>query len=409
MTSKPRRVHGGTGATPVIETRSQPTDIIRVPSRKIKTSVQNLLWGRAAGRCQIEYCNRPLYRVPSTQDNRNIAQQAHIYAFSRGGPRASDDWPEDLLNDVENLMLVCYDCHVLIDREDGPERFTADVLREMKRRHEERIEIAADVALTRESHILTYGTYVGDHQALPTFAEAKIALFPERAPASASLIELGTRTGSQRDHDDAFWAEQRRELKYQFERNVRIPIERGEVSHLSVFALAPQPLLIQLGVLLGDITPADVYQRHREPPGWNWPAGAEPVPFEVTAPENKTGTPALVFAISATITRDRITRVLGEEAAVWMITVPEPHNDVVKAREMLNAFRKEVRKVLNEIKAQHGHTTPIHVFPAMPVSLAVEFGRVRMPKADAPWVLYDEQQALGGFVRAFTISPETDT
>jgi allophanate hydrolase subunit 2 len=26
-----------------------------------------------------------------------------------------------------------------------------------------------------------------------------------------------------------------------------------------------------------------------------------------------------------------------------------------------------------------------------------------MPKADAPWILYDEQQSRGGFIRAFTI------
>ena len=43
------------------------------------------------------------------------------------------------------------------------------------------------------------------------------------------------------------------------------------------------------------------------------------------------------------------------------ITVAEPHNDLVKSRGMLSAFRQEVRKVLDRIKAQHGHTTPLHV------------------------------------------------
>ena len=41
-----------------------------------------------------------------------------------------------------------------------------------------------------------------------------------------------------------------------------------EIEHLSVFALGPIPLLVELGSLLGDITPADVYQLHREPAGW---------------------------------------------------------------------------------------------------------------------------------------------
>lgn len=389
--------------------RGDTRDITRPKSRAVPLAVQNVLWGRAAGRCQFDNCNRLLSRVPATQATRNIAEKAHIYAFSRGGPRADDAWPAELLHDVENLLLVCHDCHVTIDQGDGPERYTAAALMEMKRRHEQRIEIATDIAPNLSSHVLTYGTFVGAHQALPSFNDAAAALFPVRMPASPTVIELGTRSGSQRDRDDAFWAEQRRELEYQFGRQVRTPIERGDISHLSVFALAPQPLLIQLGVLMGDITPADTFQRHREPPSWAWPAEAESVPFEVSQPAHLGGSPALVLAVSATITPDRIARVLGNDAAVWTITVSEPHNDLVKARGMLSAFRQKVRKVLDRIKAQHGHAAPIHVFPALPVSLAVELGRARMPKADAPWILYDEQQSRGGFVRAFTLTAETDT
>jgi hypothetical protein len=48
----------------------------------------------------------------------------------------------------------------------------------------------------------------------------------------------------------------------------------------------------------------------------------------------------------------------------------------------------------------------LHVFPAMPVSLAVELGRVRMPKADLPWLLYDQMNARGGFIRALVIPGE---
>jgi hypothetical protein len=383
-------------------------DLTQAKTRDISPAVQNLLWGRAAGRCQFDNCNRVLSRASATQATRNLAEKAHIYAFSRGGPRADDVWPRELLNDVENLLLVCHDCHVTIDRGDGPERYTAAALMEMKRRHEKRIEIATGIAPNLSSHVLTYGTFVGAHQALPSFDDAAAALFPARFPASPTIIELGTRSGSQRDRDDAFWVEQRRELAYQFERQVRTPIERNDIKHLSVFALAPQPLLIQLGVLLGDITPADTFQRHREPSGWTWPAEAEPVPFEVAGPELTGGSPALVLAVSATITHDRIARVLGDDASVWTITAGEPHNDLVKARGMLSAFRQQVRRVLDRMKAQYGHTTPIHVFPALPVSLAVEFGRARMPKADAPWVLYDEQQSRGGFVRAFTLTAETD-
>jgi len=33
----------------------------------------------------------------------------------------------------------------------------------------------------------------------------------------------------------------------------------------------------------------------------------------------------------------------------------------------------------------------------------VEFGRVRMPKADMPWLIYDQVNARGGFIPALSI------
>jgi hypothetical protein len=59
--------------------------------------------------------------------------------------------------------------------------------------------------------------------------------------------------------------------------------------------------------------------------------------------------------------------------------------------------------LLDQIKAAHGQNTPLHIFPAMPVSLSVELGRIRMPKADMPWILYDQIANRGGFVPTLSI------
>jgi hypothetical protein len=58
----------------------------------------------------------------------------------------------------------------------------------------------------------------------------------------------------------------------------------------------------------------------------------------------------------------------------------------------------EVASVAHE--AVHGKDALLHVFPVMPVSLAVELGRARSPKAEMPWRIYDQVGALGGFVPA---------
>ena len=70
----------------------------------------------------------------------------------------------------------------------------------------------------------------------------------------------------------------------------------------------------------------------------------------------------------------------------------------------MSTIRTIFRELLNKIKLVHGHNTIIHVFPATPVSVAIELGRVWMPKADLPLSLYDEK---GGFRYTFTIGETT--
>jgi hypothetical protein len=234
-----------------------------------------------------------------------------------------------------------------------------------------------------------------------------VAIFPDRYPADDNAIELSTINSSLLDRDGAFWAVEGENLRRKFQQSIRERLATRGIQHLSVFALAPQPLLILLGTLVGDIVPCDIYQRHREPPTWNWPSAPARPSFEVHEPETRTGPAALVLGLSATVTSDRVRSVLGPDASVWTVTVPEPHNDMMKAREQLSELRTILRSLLNRIKAIHGQSSPLHIFPAAPVSAAVELGRVRMPKADTLWHIYDQVNALGGFTAAFTI-PETE-
>jgi len=372
-------------------------------TRHVASSIQCMLWGQAAGRCEFAGCNRPLWKSSVTQEQVNIAQKAHIYSFSNDGPRGNRRISKDQLNRLGNLMLVCHGCHRKMDaRKDGG-RYPAALLQRMKAAHEQRIELVSGIAAHRKSHILLYGANVGDHSSPLNYQEAAEALFPARYPAADAPIELSTLNSAFSDREPGFWGGEAENLVRRFDQRVRERLAAGDIEHLSVFGLAPQPLLVMLGSLLGDIVPADVYQRHREPPTWKWPATALTVPFEIRAPIATSGPPALVLALSATVTPDRITSILGTDASIWTVTVPTPHNDVVKSREQVSRFRSLLRPLFNQIKAAHGQATPLHVFPVAPVSAAIEFGRTRMPKADMPWRLYDQVNARGGFVFALSI------
>lgn len=374
-------------------------------TRHIKADVTAMLWGRAAGRCEFWGCNKPLWESAVTRETVNLAQRAHIYSFSSGGPRGNRGVLKEELNDFNNLMLVCHGCHQTIDKHKDGGRYTVELLKQWKEAHERRIETVTGIDPAAKSHIVFYGANIGDHSSPLHFDEAAEALFPVSHPADNRAIELGTINSALTDRTTTFWEREAEHLKAQFDRRVRDRIADGDMRHVSVFALAPQPLLVLLGTLMIDITNAHVYQRHREPQTWKWPDEAPPVAFDVKEPVSRNGTPVLVLELSAKVSDDRITNVLGNDVSIWRVAVAEPNTDLIKSRQHLADFRAVIRPLLDRIKGVHGQTSLLHVFPVVGVSVAVELGRVRMPKAHMPWLLYDQINARGGFVPALTISP----
>jgi hypothetical protein len=370
-------------------------------TRYIPHPIQCLLWGRSGGRC--EFCNKPLWKSSVTQEQVKLAEMAHIYSFSTDGPRGNSGILKEEINDIANLLLVCCECHKTIDQDKEGKRYSAAFLSNIKNEHERRIEIVTGIGPDKTSHVLHYGANVGDHSSPLNFGLTAPALFPGRYPADDKAIELATINSSFKDRNPKFWSVESDELTAKFNLRVQERLASGEISHLSVFAFAPQPLLILLGSLLTDIIPADIYQLHREPQGWSWPDGAKAIPFDIGEPKDTNGPPALVFSLSATVAPDRIEAVLGQDVSIWSVRILAPHNDFLKSREQLVLFRSQMRPLLDRIKAVHGQKTALHIFPAVPVSIAVELGRVRMPKADMPWTIYDQINAQGGFVPAITI------
>jgi hypothetical protein len=164
---------------------------------------------------------------------------------------------------------------------------------------------------------LRYAANIGGHESPVAYEQISIAMLPERYPADGRrTIDIELRGSTLQDHEPEFWTFQRENLNRQFAMKIREHIESREIRHLSLFALAPQPLLIELGRLLCDIAPAEVYQLHREPKGWGWPSEGPAIRFRVREPRTSGGPAALVLGLSATIVDDRVLRVLGSDAAV---------------------------------------------------------------------------------------------
>lgn len=369
----------------------------------IPEKVKIRLWGRAAGRCQYEGCNKPLWLDSLTKEEFNVAYIAHIIADKPDGPRGDPELSEKLKDDLSNLMLMCDEHHRLIDKEDE-KGHPVERLREMKRKHEDRIFMLTSLMEDKRSHMILYGANVGQHQAPLSFKKASQAMLPHWYPAEKPAIELSWKNSPFQDHEETYWAIERENLRRQFASGVKPKMSAGEVEHFSIFALAPQPLLMELGRLLSDIPAAEVYQLHREPPNWIWQDNPVGFDFILQEPTVHHKVVALNLSLSATIDNSRITSILGENVSIWTLTAEKPHNDFLKSREQLGLFRQRFRQLLDKIKAIHGQDALLHLFPAAPVSIAVEIGRVWMPKADLPIRIYDQNRKTHGFSATFDIS-----
>lgn len=370
---------------------------------KAPQKVQSALWASAAGRCQYRGCNQDLVGdLISGNEDALFGFIAHIVADSAEGPRGDPVRSPQLAKSLGNLMLLCAVHHKLIDVDDEAGHPEV-LLLAMKAEHEARVMLLTGIDEDRASHVLRFGASIGANEALVSTRAIFTAMPPDHHPASAQTIDLEITGHAFTDGDPAFWVMQQVNLQRNFASRVGGRIERQDIRHLSVFALAPQPLLIELGRLLCDIVPMVVHQRHREPATWNWQRDGAPVHYQTGEPATgRTGAVALKLGVSATIIDDRIERVLGADVAIWSLCAEAPHNDIVRCPEDQAAYRTALRRLFDAIKARHGDGVPIHVFPALPASLAVETGRVWMPKADPELRIYDQQRDKG-FVYALTI------
>ena len=369
---------------------------------RIPEKVRVQLWVRAGGRCEYSGCNEALWRDSLTMTKMNRAYIAHIYGEKRKAARWHPVLSKKLRRDISNLMLLCDAHHRLVDREDVAGH-PAERLQRMKAQHERRIELLTAVQENRKSHVILYGANVGDHHAPVTFQKAALAMLPGRYPAETIAITLGMKNSPFTDGEDGTWSLERENLRRQFEQQVRPRLANGDGEHFSVFAFAPQPLLMELGRLLSDIPAADVFQLHRKPPTWEWQDSPEGFEYRVCEPETRHACVALNLSLSATVTEARIAAALGCEHSTWTVTIAEPNNDFLKSREQLRTFRNCFRRLLDRVKTEHGEAAVIHLLPAVPVAVAVEIGRMWMPKADLPMRVYDQNRNRGGFVHAFDI------
>lgn len=364
----------------------------------IPVGVRRDLWFNAHGRCAM--CNKPLYRDGLTMMDVNLSEYAHIIADSSNGPRGDEELSEKLAQDPSNLILLCKDHHKLIDDAGGVKKFGIELLRRIKKEHEDRIELVTGISPEKKSLVVCYTPKIGDRLHTITGIETAETLFPERYPIYPEPIRLDATNIPYDDNQKKYWDVLPDILVENFKKSLADDLTR--VSHVSIFAIAPQPLLILLGTLIGDLYNVEIWQKHRETQAWKWLNVVEKNEFIVNRPDDKGKEPVLIFAISGSEIIEKVTKQLGENYSYWVVTCEKPDRDMMKTKGQLEEFAKLMRSLINEIN-ESAVGKVIKVFPAMPISCAIMLGRVRLPKSDNPWELYDQPKPNEEYVKTITI------
>ena len=172
---------------------------------------------------------------------------------------AKEARPRDI-HTAANLMLLCPTCHKLID--DHPENYTKRTLATYKRQHEKWIERVTSLGPDRKTCLIVVRSPIGKQTVSIPFDHMLEAVAP-RYPISRQGLEIDLTNLLEEGHAVTRAAEQN--IATRLARFFEPGGEWEQAGHLSLFALAPMPLLIFLGTQISNKVPLDLYQRHRDP------------------------------------------------------------------------------------------------------------------------------------------------
>ena len=357
-----------------------------------------MLCANAAGRCQFEGCNRPVFFDGLTLREFNKSNIAHIVSSSFNGPRGDALRSHQLSDQLCNLMLLCPDHHKLID--DFPDAYPEAELLDMKRRHEEAIATHCGLIYKEPSEVLMVSSPIkGRTPVTVNFNQCADAVMPEKKVASVrgQRIKIEIKEDY---HSSIYWESAARALSRRFGLTVSAILEEDTDAHFSIFPFAPMPLIMKLGYMIGDKVHADIFQFSRSSDSWNWRTKEQTNGFSVKKRVIRDGERiALVFSLTADIAVARITEVYDADI-LYFIRAERFDVNCIQSSADLTAFWSKYQTTCDEIKNAYPNVREIGVFPAMPVSAAFEVGRRYMPGVYPRFRIFDDDN---GFFETLTI------
>lgn len=383
---------------------SKPMSPVVKPSRSVPKHTTLFLYVQAGGRCEFDGCNRYLLEHYPTEVVGNFAEQAHIYAFNEAGPRGEESGRPADINSLANLILLCPGCHHLVDSV-SPGDYTVATLMKFKCEHEDRVFALSGLSKDRDTIPLVLRGLVRGRPVDISDEEMQAAVAPNYLKRRQKTeIDL---TSVPDVPDEAFWQTGALTIDHKVEQLYALAPRPERTLRVSVFALAPIPLLVHLGSRLTDKMSVDLYQRHRDPETWSWKEGPGEASFTTRRliQGRERGAVALLVNLSGKNPPEVLPSALSEHSTVYELTLEgqDPTPLFLNTQGDLQRFTVEYIRALATTRQDHPDLAMIHLFPAVPAPVVVTLGRARLPKVDAPLLVYDRDMRAGGFVPTLDI------
>lgn len=368
---------------------------VKTPSRYIQQDTTRMLWAVSAGMCEFSGCPNRLYTHHVTKENINLAQRAHIYAFSNGGKRFSPLLPRSKINDINNLMLVCGSCHELIDSSNTD--YSAEQLLAMKKEHEERIRLLTSIKPDLRSEVVIYNCNIGDRPVRIQEYHANESITPNFYPARIAPINLSPDLRLY-DNELDFWSVMAKDLERRLEAHE--PSIRDK--HISLFAVAPQPLLFKLGTLLNRNYNVSVRQPQGNIALWRWQEEGQTISLQLNeSGEDYFDKVVISVEITARLSEKELQNIF-EGHRIFRIMANDYGPNAIKSEADLSAVTHEFRKVLNKIRLSCSEGVQVSLLPLAPVAVSIETGRQLM-KGDPIITVYDRNYITKEWVPVLSI------
>ena len=339
-----------------------------------------MLWGRSAGRCATPECRIQLFVDATDHDPMVIIGDiAHIHASSSKGPRATAAVTRRKLDEYDNLILLCKNCHFRIDQQKRTN--TVEMIKRLKEDHEAWVReslpergqntIGWDAVVLQGQHPIDNRPFVS-------------AISPDFLKDRPTIIEANPRVKSWDDNYKDILRETTRLLSMGDHYDLRF----------AIFPLAPVSACVALGFCLTDRPRVRLFQYHRHAQSWKWiaPRNSENIVDVVGLParvNRKRGEVVVCFELSAQIQRGHINSFARNAIGAIYLRLAYPSTSWLHSINQLEELGRIAHDTFECIQNRFPNATCWHLFLATPAPAAVKIGQAMNPSMTPPVQLYE--------------------